>query len=364
MKIKKHLLDLKSESYEKDVFAEGMFTDCALGRNNFGVSDRLQEILKNYDDSRFWDTPDISYSDLKRELCSFWINQAELKAENIKVENGSRFVQERFNKIFISEGVKVLGYAPQYTGYVMVVLVMGGHFTNIKLNLEEGYKFNIDHFLPEINSDFTIVFIDNPNNPTGQIIDLRDIEEIVKQADRKDCVVMVDEAYGDFLNKEDSAIGLINKYNNLIVTRTFSKGYGMGKTKVGYGVMSSKLGEYYDKVSLGVPGSVSDLGAKLSRESLKDQDFIKKYRDWVKKNKSKCLQGLNEMGYLIAETYEYCPIFVMGHKDPEVDLRRELIAKNILSVSGSHFRNLGKNYVRINLPENPIEILDKLAVLK
>lgn len=360
MKIKYYLKELQVETYEKDVYPEGKVLDCALGKNNFGISDRVPEFVKHYDASRFWDSPDISYSDLKRELCLFWSEYAELNADLIKVANGSRFIQERFNKIFITEGTKILGYAPQYTGYIMVAAVAGGIYKPIALNRKRNFKFDIDTFIPAITSEYAIVFVDNPNNPTGQVIDISDIEEIVKEAKRKGCAVMVDEAYGDYIDEGYSAIGLVNRYDNLVVTRTFSKGYGMGKTKVGYGVMSSKLAEYYDKVSIGIPGSVSDLGAKLARELLLDQDFVLNCRKRVKAGKDKLLEGLNQKGYLIAETDQSCPIFTIGHKDPNVDLRQDLLSQGVLSVSGSHFRNLGKNYVRINLPERPSELLGRV----
>jgi len=242
----------------------------------------------------------------------------------------------------------------------MVVLVSGGDYRTVPLDMDDCFRFDLGAFIPAIDSDYAIVFIDNPNNPTGQLIHLSDIEQIVREAEKKDCVVIVDEAYGDFVDKGHSAIALINTFDNLMVTRSFSKGYGMGKTKVGYGVLSSRLAPYYDKVSWGIPGSVSDLGAKLATELLMDDGFISDCRKWVETEKENLTKGLEEKGYSIAETNPCCPIFVLGHKDPHVDLRQELLRRGILSVSGSHFRHLGKNYVRINLPERPSELLDRL----
>lgn len=345
--------DAESEPLKEDIL------DCALGRNFFGTSNKVMEFAKHYDWSDLWDIPDTSYKDLKQEICRLWSDCADLKVENIKVANGSCVVMSRLNKLFIEPGVKVLGYVPQFKEYMIEIMVLGGSYEAVPLDPREGFKFNTDRLLSKIKLDYGIVYIDNPNNPTGQVIELSDIRTIVKEAARKDIIVIIDEAYGDYVEERHSAVNLINKYKNLVVTRTFSKGYGIGKFRVGYAILSTELGDYYNRIEL--PFSVSTMGAALAREAILDQDFILNLRQDVKDAKEKLTTELSKRGYLIGETCEYCPLFVLGHKDKTVDLAEELLSKGILTTPGTEWENLDKNYVRVNTHPGPEDFLRRLG---
>ena len=129
---------------------------------------------------------------------------------------------EKINKFVIREGSKVLGYALQFSEYITEVRVMGGFYEYMSLKKEEDFEFNYDEFIEKINDSYTLVYIDNPNNPTGQVISLDVIEEVTKKALEEEVIVVVDEAYGDFMDIKNSAVNL--EYPNLIVVRSFSKG--------------------------------------------------------------------------------------------------------------------------------------------
>jgi len=160
--------------------------------------------------------------------------------------------------------------------------------------------------------------------------------------------VIIDEAYGDFIGKEKSAVNLIDKYANLIVVRSFSKGLGLAGLRIGYGISSYELASYYEKVD--IPFSVSQVSCFLAAEALLDEDFILNCRKMVKREKAELIAGLEEKGYFVSETFESCPIFVLGHNDGEVSLKTRLLSRGILTESGGDFRNLGDKYVRVNTP--------------
>jgi histidinol-phosphate aminotransferase len=347
MNIRPAVKQLARKSYEAESQpTKENILDCALGRNSFGTSERVTEFAKHYDWSNLWLHPDTSYRELKLEIGKFWSDYAELEEANIKVANGSCVVLSRLNKLFIEPGVKVLGYVPQFREYMVEVMVLGGDYEAIPLEPQEGFKFNPERLLSKIKPDYGIVYIDNPNNPTGQLISLNDVETMVKEAARKESMVIIDEAYGDYVEEKHSAVNLINKYKNLVVTRTFTKGYGIGQFRVGYAIMSTELGDYYNRIEL--PFSVSTLGAALAREAIQDQDFILNLRQQVKVEKGRLTKELGKRGYIIGETCESCPIFILGHKDENVDLKEELLRKGILTASGTDWENLGKDYARVN----------------
>jgi len=340
------------------VVGQGGFLDCSLGTNPCGVSSRVLEIAREYDWSKVWRYPDPTYRDLARQICMLWVGHADLKLEQIQVGHGAAAILEALNKMFVGPESKVLGYSPQFTEYVTEVEACGGKYKAVVLNPEEDFKFYVERLLARIGEEYCLIYIDNPNNPTGQVIDLEEIEKVIQQAKTKDVTVVIDEAYGDYIGRESSAVNLINKYNNLVVVRSFSKGFGLAGLRLGYGVFSPELSRYYQKINL--PFSVSSVGCYLAREALLDQEFINDCRVTVRKAKEKLIQGLKGKGYFISETWESCPIFVLGHKDKGINLREELLNKGILTVAGTKFRDLGNNYVRVNIPARAEEFLSRL----
>ncbi len=117
----------------------------------------------------------------------------------------------------------------------------GATYDYVLLKKEDNFKFNEKEFIEKINPEYKVIYIDNPNNPTGQIIPLSSIENIVKEAAKYDIAVMVDEAYGEYMPKENSAVKLLNNYDNVIALKTFSKGFGLAGLRAGYAVLPEQL---------------------------------------------------------------------------------------------------------------------------
>lgn len=333
--------------------------DCALGRNSFGTSEKVIAAGKNYDWSHLWRHPDTTYKDLRQVICNFWSAYADLGVDNVRVANGSAVVLFRLNHVFIDPGFKVLGYVPQFPEYSYEVAMLDGKYESVLLSPEDGFKFNLDRLLEKMRSDdYGIIYIDHPSNPTGQLIALDAIEAILKEAAKQGSLVLVDEAYGDYMEEKCSAITLFNKYTNLVITRTFTKGYGVGEFRVGYAIMPAEIGRYYDEIEL--PFSVSVMADQLVREALRDRDFIHRVRQLVKDEKARMIKELKDRGYFIAETYECCPIFIVGSRDKDIDLVPYFLDNGIYTLSGTSFDNLSKNYVRFNTSPGAAELLARL----
>ncbi len=363
MKVKSYVKNLERKTFVGKDFLAALRSfsglNCTGSTRHLGIPQRVMEAIREYDwATGMWQMGDATYEDLRQAICKFWSDSAELKPEQIKVGHGSMQVLERINKVFIERGAKVLGYAPQFMEYVTEVIMSGADYKGVPLDPKQNFRFDTSRFLSQISSDYCLVYIDNPNNPTGQLISLHDIEEIVREAGRKDVVVIMDEAYGAYVGRENSAVNLINRYQNLIVTHTFTKGYQFAGIRVGYGIFPPKLSEYYDKIDL--PFAIPAVGAYLAKEALLDQVFIKSISQRIKSIKEQLVRGLRERGYFVSDTFETCPIFVLGHKDKGCDLKRYLLAKGILTVSGNDFMNLGKNYVRAGIPVKAEDFLDRV----
>jgi histidinol-phosphate aminotransferase len=365
LKVKPYLIGVSRKSWMREselrMAQRGDYLNCmTLIEPSKFVSQRVSQFAKKLDlASAIWDISDFSYKELKQEICKHWSGFADLKTDQIKLGNGSMTVLERINKMFLQQGSKVLGIAPQFQEYVTEVIISGAEYKGVPLLPEENFRFNIDRLLCEITKDYSLIYIDNPNNPTGQVVSLADIEEILKEAERKEVVVILDEAELEYVGEENSAIQLLGKWDNLIVTHSFTKAYGLAALRVGYGILSEGLSGYYDKVALPFP--IPAVASYLCKEALLDQDFIQILKQKIRSTKEKLITGLREQDYLISETHPSSPFFLLGSKSKDIDLKEYLLTKGIITVSGGDFNNVEKNYVRILIPPEADNFLERLS---
>ena len=171
----------------------------------------------------------------------------------------------------------------QETPYAWAVF-MEGKLPSTKIKLKKGiyeyysleeknnYKFIATDFIEKIDSTYSLISIENPNNPTGQIIDINDIEKAVRKAKQYNIMVIVDEAYGDYMPLDNSAIKLVGKYNNIMVLRSASKFYGLPNHRVGYMFADKELVKIYNEIA--IPFPFSDLSASVFIKVLKDYNKL------------------------------------------------------------------------------------------
>ena len=351
LKIRDHLKDYKRVTYVKDDGKAGMedrrgFIDCALGINPFGCSPLLKEAMGSFDVTRLNRYPDFPYRELKKDLASYWGEAADIEAENIRLGCGSMDILERLNRIFIDRGSKVLGYCPQFTDYMTDVEGCGGIFEYVALRPGRNYRFDGEELLSKLSDEHRLIYVDNPNNPTGQVIPLPEIRHIVQEAAKRDTCVVVDEAYGDYISKEESAICIVNEHENLAVVRSFSKGFGLAGARVGYMVTGGLIAECYSKLEpLFV---VSTFGQFAVQAALKDGNFlpdsVRKVRD-IKQKVLGTLKGLKAL-----ETDARVPIMALQHPSKDMDLQQEFFEHGVLTESGEDFVELDRNCVRLRVP--------------
>ena len=116
----------------------------------------------------------------------------------------------RINSIVLEEGTTVVALMPCFSSYTSNARSCGAAIVSVPLKEEEKFAFDTDRYIAALNPGQRLAYIDNPNNPTGQALPLADIRRILDAAREKEIVVVIAEAYGDFLEKEESADSLIN----------------------------------------------------------------------------------------------------------------------------------------------------------
>lgn len=348
IKINKGLFKEELENYAKKantMLAEKInLIDCSLGTNPFGLSKKISKHLDEFNIEEISLYPKDN-DNLKSIIAANWENIAKIEISQIQFGHGGMGVCELINKILLNEKSNVLGYCPQFADYILDVEKCSANYNCVPLKEENNYKFDVEEFVKEINMEYDVIYIDNPNNPTGQIIDINKVEKIVKKANELDIAVIIDESYGDYMDDNNSAISLVSRYDNIFVVRSFSKAYGMAGLRVGYAVMSKALVNYFEKVVIAFP--INIFGQHFIKYVYEDKEFLIDCFSKIKKSKEKIIKKVNKLK--IIETDVRVPIMTIIHPDKNIDLYELFLKEGILTNSCKTYINLDKNSVRMRI---------------
>lgn len=177
--------------------------------------------------------PGVEAHDLREQLAAH-LGHA-LCVENIIVGNGSADVLRSIGWSYIFDGAESIAQLPAFQMYEIVTAMYGGMARMLPTRAD--YHYDLEAFLQEINERTRLVFLNNPNNPTGLYITQTEAEWFLDRVPPH-VLVVFDEAYADFAESPDfpDTLEFVREGRNVIVTRTFSKLYGLAGVRVGYGV--------------------------------------------------------------------------------------------------------------------------------
>ena len=210
------------------------------------------------------------YSDLEAKIAAY----AGVDKEEVLVVNGSDQGIDLIFRTFTSEGGKVIIPSPSFAMFYQCAGVTGNKVIKPEYKpapTNTSAAFPLEETLNSIANDTELVIICNPNNPTGTLIPIKDIETILKKA--QNAIVFIDEAYFEFSGI--TATSLIKKYPNLIITRTFSKAFGLASLRIGYVLAQESLLNEMKKVR--GPYDVNMMSVCAAKASLKDLKSVRKY---------------------------------------------------------------------------------------
>lgn len=242
-----------------------------------------QEWLTRLQTQNFNRYPDPTASELRAQL------MAKLnlpKSQSIVFGNGSDELIQLIIMALAKPGAKVLAPTPTFVMYDMISRFVGVDYVGVALQAD--FSLDMDAMLSAIETHQpAVIFLAYPNNPTGNAFAAQDIEKIIRTADG---LVVVDEAYNAFA--EDSFIGEIGRFANLVVMRTFSK-VGLAGFRLGYMVGDQAWMQEFDKVRL--PYNINVLTQSGVAFALEHEDVLQQQAQSIKQERAKLVAELADL---------------------------------------------------------------------
>ena len=271
--------------------------------------------------------PDPNSYDLRNALAI----KHSLDASKFVFGTGSDGLIELICKTYLEPGDEAVIPYPSFSLYESNVIASGGKAINVPLNSE--YTMDLDAMLEAVSEKTKIIWLCNPNNPTGAIYS-EDAQNKFINAVRDDVLIVIDEAYFEFgrqNNDYPKSEELLKKYKNIIILRTFSKIYGLASLRVGYGMADESIIASMDKIR--APFNVNSIAQAAAVASLEDKDF--ETMTIVNNEKNK-LYLYNEFDKLGMPYIDSCTNFIMVNtKRDAKEMYLNLLKKGYI-VKGGH----------------------------
>ena len=208
--------------------------------------------------------------DIETRIISAIALKNSVKDENILLGAGSTEILDLVAKFVSLEKGNYVIADPSYDYWTVTLDYLG--LTKNKVPLTTDKKINLQAMFEAINQDTKLVYICNPNNPTGTICEREALVEFITKISQN-TIVLIDEAYLDF-TKQQSLSNLINDHKNIIIVKTFSKIYGLAGARIGYAIANKTIIDNLANLQSNINNSVSVLSKLAAIASLKDDKFV------------------------------------------------------------------------------------------
>ena len=263
-------------------------------------------------------------------LISELVDTFGYEPSSLMIGSGSSELLELVIKTYVNPNDVILSIDPTFVMYEQYATIHGAQYIGIKeseTTLDDLYQAYL-RYLPKV------IFISNPNNPTGKYIQKKQLIDFIKKVN---CMVVIDEAYIEYASMKDTLIYDINTLSNILVTRTFSKAWGLAGARLGY-IVSQPLNIQALKVAK-TPYSVSTLSLQLGIEVLKKQYQVFQNIQEIIQTRQYVYESLKKLVEDIQPSYGN---FVYVYES-RVNLYEKLLEKRI------NIRSYNNNFYRISI---------------
>lgn len=316
---------------------KGSLIDFSANINPVGINEKVKEemILALNEIERY---PDITYHDLKNGICSY----DNISYDQILLGNGAAEVI--FNILRGIKPKKVLLPQPTFSEYEDAATSVGAVVENYILK-DVNFKLD-DGFISAINESIDMLFICNPNNPTGVLTTKEYIKLVLEKSIKCNTIVVVDESFIDFIEDKEkySVIELCKEYKNLIVVKSLTKFFAFPGIRIGYGICgNNEIIEKINKIS--IPWSINTVAAYGANIALRQNQYIEESKNYVKREKDFLFNELNKFNELLV--YKPSVNFILFKVSNNINLKEKLLNKGILIRGCHNYIGLNFNFYRV-----------------
>jgi histidinol-phosphate aminotransferase len=222
-----------------------------------------------------------------------------LDKENVIVGSGSVEIIKMIVRTFLKPGQRILSSRNTFVMFKISTVEQAGNQAYVEAEMDEGYGYDLDNMLKRVDETIKIIFIANPNNPTGTMLPRQKVLDFIEKIPPETFVIL-DNAYEEYVSDPQdhlSGINLAVNRKNIIVLRTFSKIYALAGLRIGYGISNEKTIYYLNQIR--PPFNVTRMAQKAAQASLENDDFKLQSARLNQKNKSRLFNQLTDMGFRV-----------------------------------------------------------------
>ena len=298
--------------------AESAIVKLASNENPLGVSPMAKQAMQVAlsDIARY---PDGNGFVLKEVICK----RFGIQLDQVVLGNGSNDILELAARAFLQPGVEAVYSQHAFAVYPLVTLAIGA--TGISVPAR-AFGHDLAAMRAAITSNTRMVFIANPNNPTGTLLDKTELLAFLRDVP-KHVVVVLDEAYDEYLPDalKAESIGWLAESDNLIVSRTFSKAYGLAGLRVGFALAHPTVADLINRVRQ--PFNVNSIALNAAAAALQDADFVHRTRALNDAGMKQITEGLVRLGLRYIPSFGN---FVSVHIPNAMAVYRKLLENGVI----------------------------------
>ncbi|MBI2027371.1 MAG: histidinol-phosphate transaminase [Deltaproteobacteria bacterium] len=235
--------------------------------------------------------PEGSCHNLRKKLATY----LNVSCEQLLFGNGSNEIIELLVRTFCLEKDEVMTADYAFIIYELVGRAHGCYIHRVPM---KNYSYDLEGLAAAITDRTKLIFIANPNNPTGSYINGTDLTGFLRKTQNKNLLVVLDEAYFEYVHKSDypNGIDLLKTFPHLVVLRTFSKIYGLAGFRIGYAIAHSDILSCMNRIK--APFNVNYLAQVAACAAIEDVTFIKKTLEIFKEGFSYLYSQLSKLGFV------------------------------------------------------------------
>ncbi|MFB1031315.1 MAG: histidinol-phosphate transaminase [Thauera sp.] len=328
--------------------AEESIVKLASNENPLGMSVRARDaaIAAIGEISRY---PDGGAFALKKALCArFGVEPAQLV-----IGNGSNDILELASQAFLAPGLSAVYSRHAFAVYPLATNARGARGIEVAA---KNFGHDLDAMAAAIEPQTRVVFIANPNNPTGTFVPGAELEAFLAKVPRH-VLVVLDEAYTEYLAPEQryDSIAWLARFPNLLVSRTFSKAYGLAGLRVGYAIAHPEVADLMTRVRQ--PFNVSSVALAAAEAALDDDEFLARSAEVNRRGMAQLVAAFRELGLEWIPSAGNFVTFKVGDAIGvnQALLRQGVIVRPIAAYGMPHWLR-----VSIGLPEENARFIEAL----